>query len=54
MEQETTEDFEIMAGMTPSDKPYSRSGIIEMWKNRIPWLMFLMLGDVHEHDPHKL
>ena len=44
MEQETTEDFEIMAGMTPSDKPYSRSGIIEMWKNRIPWLMFLMLS----------
>ena len=44
MEQEATEDFEIMAGMTPSDKPYSRTGIIEMWKNRIPWLMFLMLS----------
>ena len=44
MEQETTEDFEIMAGMTPSDKPYSRTGIFEMWKNRIPWLMFLMLS----------
>ena len=44
MEQEATEDFEIMAGMTPSDKPYSRTGIFEMWKNRIPWLMFLMLS----------
>ncbi len=44
MEQETTEDFEIMAGMTPSDKPYSRTSIFEMWKNRIPWLMFLMLS----------
>ena len=44
MEQETTEDFEIMAGMTPSDKPYSRTSILEMWKNRIPWLMFLMLS----------
>ena len=44
MEQETTEDFELMAAMTPSDKPYSRSGIIEIWKNRIPWLMFLMLS----------
>ena len=44
MEQETTEDFEIMAGMTPSDKPYSRTGIFEMWRNRIPWLMFLMLS----------
>ena len=44
MEQETTEDFEIMAGMTPSDKPYSRTSIFEMWTNRIPWLMFLMLS----------
>ena len=44
MEQEATEDFELMAAMTPSDKPYSRSGIIEIWKNRIPWLMFLMLS----------
>ena len=44
MEEETTEDFEIMAGMTPSDKPYSRTSTIEMWKNRIPWLMFLMLS----------
>ena len=44
MEQEATEDFEIMAGILPSDTPYSRSGILEMWKNRIPWLMFLMLS----------
>ena len=44
MEQEATEDFERMAGMTPSDKPYSRTGPLEMWKNRIPWLMFLMLS----------
>ncbi len=44
MEQETTEDFEKMAGITPSDKPYSRTGPLEMWKNRIPWLMFLMLS----------
>ena len=44
MEQETTEDFEKMAGMMPSDKPYSRTSPLEMWKNRIPWLMFLMLS----------
>ena len=44
MEQETTEDFELMAAMTPSDKPYARSGIFEIWRNRIPWLMFLMLS----------
>lgn len=44
MEEETTEDFEKMAAMTPSDKPYSRTGALDMWKNRIPWLMFLMLS----------
>ena len=44
MEQEATEDFEKMAGILPSDKPYSRTGIIDMWRNRIPWLMFLMLS----------
>ena len=44
MEAETTEDFEKMAAMTPSDKPYSRTAVKDMWKNRIPWLMFLMLS----------
>ena len=44
MEQETTEDFEKMAGILPSDKPYSRTSTVEMWKNRIPWPLFLMLS----------
>ena len=44
MEQETTEDIEKMAGITPSDKPYSRTSVVDVWKNRIPWLMFLMLS----------
>ena len=44
MEQEATEDIEKMAGITPSDRPYSRSSAFEIWKNRIPWLMFLMLS----------
>ena len=44
MEQEATEDIEKMAGMTPSDKPYSRTRPLEIWRNRIPWLMFLMLS----------
>jgi len=44
MEQETTEDIEKMAGMMPSDKPYSRTGILEIWKNRVPWLLFLMIS----------
>lgn len=44
IEQEATEDIEKMAGMSPSDKPYSRSGIVELFKNRYPWLLFLMLS----------
>ena len=44
MEAEATEDFEIMAAMTPSDKPYSRTSALDMWKRRVPWLMFLMLS----------
>ena len=42
MEDETTEDMEKMAAMLPSEHPYMRSTPIEIWKNRIPWLMFLM------------
>ena len=41
---EATEDFELMAAMTPSDKPYSRTSAWDMWKRRVPWLMFLMLS----------
>ena len=44
MEAEATEDFELMAAMTPSDKPYSRTSAFDMWKYRVPWLMFLMLS----------
>ena len=44
MEQEATEDIELMAGILPSDKPYARTSTVEVWKNRIPWLMFLMLS----------
>ena len=44
MEQEATEDIEKMAGITPSDRPYSRTSAIEIWRNRIQWLMFLMLS----------
>jgi len=44
MEQEATEDIEIMAAITPSDKPYSRTPVTEIFKNRLPWLMLLMLS----------
>lgn len=44
MEEETTEDFEHLAGITHTDKPYLRSGVWETVKSRIPWLMLLMLS----------
>ncbi len=44
MEQEATEDIELMAAITPSDKPYSRTPVMEIFGNRLPWLMLLMLS----------
>ena len=44
MEEEATEDMELMSGMTPSEKPYLRSSPFELFKNRIPWLMLLMVS----------
>ena len=44
IEEETTEDFEKMAAMLPSDKPYLKTGVFETWKARTPWLMILMLS----------
>lgn len=44
MEQEATEDFEKMAAMIPSEKPYLKTGVWTLAKNRIPWLMVLMLS----------
>ena len=44
MEAETTEDIEKMAAITPTDKPYMKTGVIETWKKRIPWLLLLMVS----------
>lgn len=44
LEEETTEDIEKMAAIVPSDKPYMKTGVIESWKKRIPWLMLLMIS----------
>ena len=44
IEEETTEDMEIMAGMTPSDKTYLKSSPFDLFKHRIPWLALLMIS----------
>ena len=59
MEDEATEDMEIMAGMTPSEHTYLHSSPVEIWKNRIPWLLLLMVsatftGQIINHFEHAL
>ena len=45
IEEEATEDIEIMGGMTPSgSKPYLKSSPFELFRHRIPWLMLLMVS----------
>ena len=44
MEDEATEDMEMMAGISPTDKPYVRAGVFEVVKSRIPWLLMMMLS----------
>ena len=44
MEEEATEDMELMSGITPSEKSYLKSSPFDLFKNRIPWLMLLMVS----------
>lgn len=46
MEQEATEDFEKMAAMTPSEKPYLKTSVFMLAKNRILWLLILMVSSM--------
>ena len=44
IQEEVTEDMEKMAAITPSDRPYMKTGVISTWKKRIPWLLLLMIS----------
>ena len=44
IEQENTEDFQKMAAMEPSDEEYLKSGIFNLAKKRIAWLLILMIS----------
>ncbi len=44
IEEENTEDIAKMAAMAPTDKPYLKTSVISLWKNRVLWLIILMLG----------
>lgn len=44
MEDEATEDIELMGGMFPSEKTYLKSTAFDLFKNRVPWLLLLMVS----------
>lgn len=44
IEQEATEDFQIMAAMSPSEEEYLDQGVWDLSKNRLPWLLVLMIS----------
>ena len=43
IEQEATEDIAKMAAITPSNDAYFEQSVWQIWKNRIPWLLLLMV-----------
>ena len=44
LEEETTEDIQLMGGMLPSEKTYLKSSVFQLFKSRIPWLLLLMVS----------
>ncbi len=44
IEEETTEDIAIMAGTSPTDKPYLKSSSFDIFLHRIPWLLIMMIS----------
>ncbi len=46
IEQEATEDIEKIAAITPTDKPYMKTSVMETYRKRIVWLLLLMLSSI--------
>lgn len=44
LQEESTEDIHKMNAIMPNEKPYLKMGIVETWKSRIMWLLFLMVS----------
>ena len=44
MQDETTEDISIMAGVSPNEDSYFETSVFQHAKNRSPWLLLLMLS----------
>lgn len=46
MEEEATEDIQKMAAIIPSEKPYLKTDVLTLARNRIPWLLVLMFSSL--------
>lgn len=44
LQEEATEDIEMMAAITPNEKPYLKRGVFSVYLSRIPWLLLLMVS----------
>ena len=42
--EEAEEDIQMISGITPTDKPFLKTSVFEIFKTRIPWLLILMLS----------
>ena len=46
LSEESEEDFEKMAAMAPSEDDYLKESVFKQYKNRIVWLLVLMLSSI--------
>ncbi len=44
LEEEATEDIQLMAAIFPTEGSYLNTSVIQMFKSRIPWLLVLMIS----------
>ena len=44
IQEETQEDISKMAGIAPTTKPYLKTNVFAIFKNRLPWLLILLIS----------
>lgn len=44
VEEEASEDIAKISGMLPTEKPYLKLSLWDIYKSRMPWLLFLMIS----------
>ena len=44
IQEENTEDISKITGMSPTTKPYLQTNVFSIYKNRLPWLLILLVS----------